>query len=89
MVQLLHGRLDSEGVSALEKLLRFRSRFRIDPVDPDFAVDDDRPRVQLLLVVHDDGSGSLDHSENHHWNQAEKRNKNKGREMCSSIQNLT
>ena len=34
-------------------------------VDLNLAVDNDRPRVELLIIIHDDGASLLDDSEYH------------------------
>ena len=64
--QPLHRGLDPERVSPTKKSGRFFDSTSFGRVDPHLTVDDDRPGVQFLAIVHHNGSSLLHHSENHH-----------------------
>ena len=60
MVQLVHGRRDTEAVPQVKLL-----QLALVVLHLHVPVDDDAPAVELLRVGHHDGAGLLHHSEHH------------------------
>lgn len=61
MQQSVHGRQNAKAVAEMQLL-----DLAVTVLDLDGAVYEHAPAVELLAVIQNDHSGSLDHRENHH-----------------------